>query len=89
MCCDLQVASRPTWAVHPLRKSLTARWRAAPYVAFRAVKELFAADRFDELLPDARRFEEGMPNFPAMFVATHWNSCCRSELTTLQRITAG
>jgi selenocysteine lyase/cysteine desulfurase len=34
------------------------------------VKELFAADRFDryELHPDARRFEEGMPNFPAMFV---------------------
>ena len=41
-----------------------------PYVAFRAVKELFGADRFDryELLPDARRFEEGMPNFPGMFV---------------------
>jgi len=41
-----------------------------PYAAFRGVKDPFALDRFDryELLPDARRFEEGMPNFPGIFV---------------------
>ena len=40
-----------------------------PYVAFRGVKDLFPAERGSyALLPDARRFEEGMPNFPALFV---------------------
>lgn len=41
-----------------------------PYVAFRSVVDLFASDRFDriDLLPDARRYEEGMPNYPALFV---------------------
>lgn len=41
-----------------------------PYVGYRGVVDLFPPDRFEryELLPDARRFEEGMPNYPAMFV---------------------
>jgi len=42
---------------------------APPYAGYRGVKDLFPADpdRY-ELLPDARRFEEGMPNFPALYV---------------------
>jgi selenocysteine lyase/cysteine desulfurase len=42
---------------------------APPYAGYRAVKDLFPADpgRY-EFFPDARRFEEGMPNFPALYV---------------------
>jgi selenocysteine lyase/cysteine desulfurase len=41
-----------------------------PYVAYRGVEDLFAPDRFDRytLLPDARRFEEGMANYPGLHV---------------------
>jgi cysteine desulfurase/selenocysteine lyase len=41
-----------------------------PYVAYRSVANLFPLDPREqyELWPDARRFEEGMPNYPAMFV---------------------
>jgi selenocysteine lyase/cysteine desulfurase len=41
-----------------------------PYCAYRGVKEIFPADIVDGYQPfaDARRFEEGMPNYPAMFV---------------------
>jgi cysteine desulfurase/selenocysteine lyase len=41
-----------------------------PYVAYRGVEDLFAADRFERytLLPDARRFEEGMPNYLGLHV---------------------
>ena len=40
-----------------------------PYAGYRSVKDLFPADpdRY-EFFPDARRFEEGMPNFPALYV---------------------
>jgi cysteine desulfurase / selenocysteine lyase len=42
---------------------------APPYAGYRAVKNLFPADpdRY-EFFPDARRFEEGMPNFHALYV---------------------
>lgn len=42
----------------------------APYVGYRGVVDIFPSDRFDrfELFPDARRFEEGMPNYPGLFV---------------------
>ncbi|TKA01177.1 aminotransferase class V-fold PLP-dependent enzyme [Actinacidiphila oryziradicis] len=41
-----------------------------PYVAYRGVTDLFAADRLErfELMPDARRFEEGMPNYIGLHV---------------------
>ncbi|HEY0616783.1 MAG TPA: aminotransferase class V-fold PLP-dependent enzyme [Kribbella sp.] len=41
-----------------------------PYVGYRGVVDLFAADRFERytLLPDARRFEEGMPNYLGLHV---------------------
>lgn len=41
-----------------------------PYVAFRGVVEVFPPQRFEryELFKNARRFEEGMPNYGAMFV---------------------
>ena len=41
-----------------------------PYVAYRSVANLFPLDPSEkyELWPDARRFEEGMPNYLAMFV---------------------
>ncbi len=41
-----------------------------PYVAYRSVANLFPFDPKEkyQLWPDARRFEEGMPNYPAMFV---------------------
>jgi cysteine desulfurase/selenocysteine lyase len=43
---------------------------APPYVAYRSVTDLFAADRLEryQLFPDARRFEEGMPNYLGMHV---------------------
>ncbi|WP_248960645.1 aminotransferase class V-fold PLP-dependent enzyme [Sphaerisporangium perillae] len=43
---------------------------APPYVAYRGVTDLFAADRLErfELYPDARRFEEGMPNYLGLHV---------------------
>jgi selenocysteine lyase/cysteine desulfurase len=51
-----------------------------PYVGYRGVVDLFPPDRFDayELQPDARRFEEGMPNFPALFVLENSLSFLRS-----------
>jgi cysteine desulfurase / selenocysteine lyase len=41
-----------------------------PYVAYRSVANLFPSDPSEpyRLWPDARRFEEGMPNFAGMFV---------------------
>jgi cysteine desulfurase / selenocysteine lyase len=41
-----------------------------PYVGYRGVADLFAPDRYEryDLLPDARRFEEGMPNYLGMHV---------------------
>jgi selenocysteine lyase/cysteine desulfurase len=41
-----------------------------PYVAYRGVTDLFAPDRLERftLWPDARRFEEGMPNYLGMHV---------------------
>ncbi|HEY2042430.1 MAG TPA: aminotransferase class V-fold PLP-dependent enzyme [Jatrophihabitans sp.] len=41
-----------------------------PYVGYRGVTELFAPDRYESyhLWPDARRFEEGMPNYLGMHV---------------------
>jgi cysteine desulfurase / selenocysteine lyase len=41
-----------------------------PYVAYRSVANLFPSDPGEpyRLWPDARRFEEGMPNFSGMFV---------------------
>jgi selenocysteine lyase/cysteine desulfurase len=40
------------------------------YVSWKGVRDLFAADRLEtyHLWEDARRFEEGMPNYPALFV---------------------
>jgi cysteine desulfurase/selenocysteine lyase len=41
-----------------------------PYVGYRGVKDLFPPNRFEryDLWGDARRFEEGMPNYPALYV---------------------
>ena len=41
-----------------------------PYVAYRGVSNIFPPNRFDsyDLFADARRFEEGMPNYSGMFV---------------------
>lgn len=41
-----------------------------PYVGYRSVVDIFPAEGMGayELHADARRFEEGMPNYPAMFV---------------------
>jgi selenocysteine lyase/cysteine desulfurase len=41
-----------------------------PYCAYRGVKDIFPTDIMDGYEPfaDARRFEEGMPNYPGMFV---------------------
>lgn len=41
-----------------------------PYVGYRGVTDLFAPDRLARfaLMPDARRFEEGMPNYLGMYV---------------------
>jgi selenocysteine lyase/cysteine desulfurase len=41
-----------------------------PYVGYRGVTDLFAPDRYEryELLADARRFEEGMPNYLGLHV---------------------
>jgi selenocysteine lyase/cysteine desulfurase len=41
-----------------------------PYRGYRGVKEIFPVDIVDgyDLFDDARRFEEGMPNYPGMFV---------------------
>jgi selenocysteine lyase/cysteine desulfurase len=41
-----------------------------PYAGYRGAKDLFPPDRFNhyEMWDDARRFEEGMPNYPALYV---------------------
>jgi cysteine desulfurase/selenocysteine lyase len=41
-----------------------------PYVGYRGVVDIFPSDGFSsyEMFDDARRFEEGMANYPAMFV---------------------
>ena len=43
---------------------------APPYVGWRGVVDIFAPDRFSRytLHPDARRFEEGMPNYLGLYV---------------------
>jgi cysteine desulfurase / selenocysteine lyase len=44
-----------------------------PYVGYRGVKDLFPPEGFEryELWSDARRFEEGMPNYPALYVLSN------------------
>ena len=51
--------------VHPRLQELL-----PDYVSWKSVRDQFAADRLEtyHLWEDARRFEEGMPNYPALFV---------------------
>jgi selenocysteine lyase/cysteine desulfurase len=51
--------------VHPRVKDLL-----PDYVSWKGVRDQFAPDRLETYHPweDARRFEEGMPNYPALFV---------------------
>ncbi len=59
-----------------------------PYVGYRGVTNMFPADRFDryELIVDARRFEEGMANYPGLFVLENGVTYLRS--LGIDRITA-
>jgi len=51
--------------VHPRLRDLD-----PDYVSWKSVRDLFAPDRMERyhLWEDARRFEEGMPNYPALYV---------------------
>src|SRR5262249_11484955 len=51
--------------VHPRMREL-----CPTYVSWKGVRDLFAPDRLEtyHLWEDARRYEEGMPNYPALYV---------------------
>jgi selenocysteine lyase/cysteine desulfurase len=59
-----------------------------PYVGYRGVKDFFPPDRFAryELFDDARRYEEGMPNYPALYVLT--NALAHLAALGIERIAA-